>query len=944
MIKQISKYAQIAIAIVVFGCLPATSLQAQSNAAICQDGDCPSSVFSIQLDEPLKPESFSSDRTERFQQAYLSFLPIKNGYARNDDWQDEYEDSQLGGKSCLRHYQLEAMFAHEYVQNADFKKFVDGNAPNASSFVQDGFASSRKGLNLAKRMKDNCPKEVKDVQDKKGPSLDDFPPTYQRLGQELGYFDEKGKMLKPLDAPEEQQDDSKLNKKEQIAQLKQQVDQLPVGQEMKDKIGGVKNALGAARPKLGLLKGALGLLGSRLGTFLPGPLGLVGKIKTVNDVLGVLKNFIPKISVPNLLSKIGNLFRRGKDLGDKAKDLVDNSQKLKDKYDDISKKADGLQDKIAEREKAIDQLQNKLDELAKKKAELQSKLEDKPRKVLDELKKQVGDVAKDAGELVDNVEKETKLKDKLLEELDELTKAKEEVEEQLGQLEKKMEELAEEQTDLENETKQAEQEVEEVKKQEEKADELAEGLDDLKPETELEAEIADCEAELKGLLLEITGLDKKQDKFKDKLGKLAALPGKLLGKLSDLKLFQDKLKLPKNGIPVVGKILAKLDELSGKANAIGSIVEVLTGKKNKLQTTIEGYDKKLDNIKSTYDSRLTDLDGLKKELVNLIAEKFNLKAKLGQATDDAAAQEALVQDFIQRYKRFDDKSDCLSQKELEQKIAELKKEQETTEPELEKLEEDLEDAAKQEEKLEQQTKEVEKQVEEQAKQSEELKTAEETIKQEYGTDVKLEPVTVEEWAESFEVERPYWNAVFHPDDEVVEGKKGRYFEVQLKDADKNVKLLFGPGEYFLSKADFRKKYGSTIGAFVTEALQALKKTDQEKVKLYIQGGADIVGQETFSGNLDEQYLYREIKVLPMKADGERFGAMKVTKQTPEQNFRNPHLPNLRAQYLKEMILVYSKKFDPIVLEGVVKDFKDEGERNAIIYLFFPEEVLEDGGK
>ena len=44
-----------------------------------------------------------------------------------------------------------------------------------------------------------------------------------------------------------------------------------------------------------------------------------------------------------------------------------------------------------------------------------------------------------------------------------------------------------------------------------------------------------------------------------------------------------------------------------------------------------------------------------------------------------------------------------------------------------------------------------------------------------------------------------------------------------------------------------------------------------------------------------------------------------------------------------MIKVYSKKFDPIVLEGTVKDFKAEEERNAIIYLFIPEEVVTEYG-
>ncbi|WP_282784571.1 hypothetical protein [Phaeodactylibacter xiamenensis] len=68
-------------------------------------------------------------------------------------------------------------------------------------------------------------------------------------------------------------------------------------------------------------------------------------------------------------------------------------------------------------------------------------------------------------------------------------------------------------------------------------------------------------------------------------------------------------------------------------------------------------------------------------------------------------------------------------------------------------------------------------------------------------------------------------------------------------------LLFGAGEYFLSRNDFRERYGLTIGTFVSEALLALKKTDREKIKVFFQGSADFVGQATFSGNLDDNYLY-----------------------------------------------------------------------------------------
>lgn len=42
----------------------------------------------------------------------------------------------------------------------------------------------------------------------------------------------------------------------------------------------------------------------------------------------------------------------------------------------------------------------------------------------------------------------------------------------------------------------------------------------------------------------------------------------------------------------------------------------------------------------------------------------------------------------------------------------------------------------------------------------------------------------------------------------------------------------------------------------------LKKSDESKVKVFIQGSADITGQNSFSGKLNEQYPFDKISVLP----------------------------------------------------------------------------------
>ncbi len=924
------------------------ALSAQTNP-VCEDNDCSPDIFSVQLEAPMAPAKAGDvQRTQQFKGAYQKVKQIKSQMQQDPTWKTRYQSNALNGKSCLRLNQLESYFAYEYELNPEFKKFIDRQESNAEAWKEEGFQSSRRAINLSTRMKDHCPNEVKKVEKAPAGSLDELPKKYMKLGHALGYFDEKGNQLKPLDDPstaaqsDPEDDLDNMNKKQQIAELKDRVNQLPLGPETKDKIDGVKNALQNAKPNLGLLQGALGGLNAKLGTFLPEPTGLLSKINAARDILGALKNLKLKLPFKGLFNKIGDLFKEGEDLGKKAKDLVDNSNKLKDRYDDLAKKANDLEDKIKDRTSAVDGLEKQLDNLEQKQKELQEKLEDRPRKILDELKQQVGEVSNEAGDLVDQVQQENDLKDQLLDELKKLTNAKDKITDELANLEDKAADLAKEQQELDRETKAVQKEAEEAKKLDEKVDDLNKALEDLKPEKELEAEIADCEEDLKKLLLKISGLDEKQGKVKKKLGGLLDLPGKLLGKLSDLNLFQNKLKLPKDGVPVAEKTIAKVDKLIGKANAIGSFVEGLTGKKTKLQEKVENIGQKVDQVKGLYDSKLSNLDQLKGELVQLVAEKSGLKDLMDQAGSNTNSLDEKVRDFIDRYNLFDEKSDCLSKEELEQKIKDILKEQEQAEPELEELEGDLNDAEQQEEKLEQETQEVADEIDEQAEQAEELKQEEAAIKEEYGTDVELEPVTVEEWAESFEVDRPYWDAVFHPDDEVVEGYKGRYFEVRLKDADKAVKLLFGPGEYFMSKSDFRKNYGPTIGAFVTEALHTLKKTDRDKIKVFIQGSADIVGQSTFSGNLDKSYYYEEITVLPQSGE-ERFAGTAVSKKVPITNFRNNDLPNLRGCYLKEMISVYSKKLDPILLEGSVKEVVSERDRNAIIYLFIPEELLEAYG-
>ena len=68
-------------------------------------------------------------------------------------------------------------------------------------------------------MEDNCPEEVKSLENEQGPALDDLTNEYMSLGQELGYSDDQGNLLKPIEIPKEEiaalSNEPKLSKKQQ---------------------------------------------------------------------------------------------------------------------------------------------------------------------------------------------------------------------------------------------------------------------------------------------------------------------------------------------------------------------------------------------------------------------------------------------------------------------------------------------------------------------------------------------------------------------------------------------------------------------------------------------------------------------------------------------------------------------------------------------------------
>ena len=897
---------------------------------ICQEGDCPESIFEIQLNEPSAPQNYTPERTEKFKQAYLAFKSIKANLQSNLDWKEKYDAFQLGGAGCLRYYQLESTFGNEYLKNPDFKAIVEKEDPaGANQMVNNGFRSSRRAANLSTRMDSNCPDKKKNAEKKGGTPMSETNNEYQQLGYSLGFFDKDGNVLKALEQPKEYKPRNRMSKNERVEHLNNKVAALPVGAKEKEQLNNIDKDLQKAAPKFEGLKNFATAIAPLVSAFVPNPLSLLSNVGKVANLLGNLTGIKLKFPPNSLLSMVNDLFDKGKKFTDKVQDLVNRSQGLQDKTGLFKSKTDKLGINFKDRVAAVEDLKNKMKDLEQKKQGVLDKLGDKPKKILEDLENEMAKLEGEAQAFKDKLDVEENKKNQLLRQLGDLLKEKDQLGKTLEKLKDENSDLTKAVDDLQKAANQANDEMKAAQQQESELDKVLEELKKLPGEKDLTDNLKICEEDLKKFLARYTPVEKTQSKLKEKMDKVKELPEKLLDKVKNLKIFQNDLRKDKNGNPIAQKSLEKLDKLSDKANKVGSVLELLAGKRTRLQDKLAKIDGKIDQAKDIYDNRANLTDKLQKDALSLLLDKAGLDKQLADAKGTAEDMNRQANALLQKFQLFEDESNCIDLDDLKKKLEEIKGEQAEVKPEIEELDKGLEDARKQQEQVQQETDAFE-----------ELSTEQEKLKEQLGEDVNLDPVEPEEWAENFEVKRDYWEAVFHPDDEVVEGYKGRYFQVRLKDAEKKVKLLFGPGEYFMSRGDFRDTYGSVIGAFVTEALNGMRKADQDGIKLFVQGSADITGQNTFKGNLDDNFMYEEITVLPMKGNSDRFESTAKPLQISQKGFTNDDLPNLRGNYLREMISIYSRKLQPILLEGSVTKNVAVEDRNAVIYLFIPEYLVE----
>ena len=159
--------------------------------------------------------------------------------------------------------------------------------------------------------------------------------------------------------------------------------------------------------------------------------------------------------------------------------------------------------------------------------------------------------------------------------------------------------------------------------------------------------------------------------------------------------------------------------------------------------------------------------------------------------------------------------------------------------------------------------------------------------------------------------------------ELVDGRKGRYYLVELKNPKTGDRFTFDSGKYTFQSS--RTAYKSSFNAFAADVLKQLE--GQAKFELLVRGSADA---QSYNGQLEPGFEYRKISYLP-STRGKYLANLATTNVS--QTVKNTDLPNLRGEYLRGFLAELFPVSKATLLEGYVTKKDNPAARNTELILF-----------
>ncbi|MEQ1695285.1 MAG: hypothetical protein ABL901_05520 [Hyphomicrobiaceae bacterium] len=159
--------------------------------------------------------------------------------------------------------------------------------------------------------------------------------------------------------------------------------------------------------------------------------------------------------------------------------------------------------------------------------------------------------------------------------------------------------------------------------------------------------------------------------------------------------------------------------------------------------------------------------------------------------------------------------------------------------------------------------------------------------------------------------------------ELVDGRKGRYYLIELKNPKTGNRFTFDSGKYTFQSS--RAAYKTSFNAFAADVLKQLE--GQAKFDLFVRGSADA---QAYNGQLEPGFEYRKISYLPNSRG--KYLSNPATINVA-QSVKNTDLPNLRGEYLRGYLAELFPVAKVNLLEGYVTKKDNPAARNTELILF-----------
>ena len=174
------------------------------------------------------------------------------------------------------------------------------------------------------------------------------------------------------------------------------------------------------------------------------------------------------------------------------------------------------------------------------------------------------------------------------------------------------------------------------------------------------------------------------------------------------------------------------------------------------------------------------------------------------------------------------------------------------------------------------------------------------------------------------IQTPNYDVSVYPDPELIKGRRGKYYVIDVKDAEQGARYFFQGGKYTISTR--QEQFRSSLNTFVKDVLE--KMQGRVEYQLMVRGSAD---SKPWRGQFEPGHEYKNLRFL------KAIGGDKYVNETSDlvlgTPLNNGDLPNLRAAFLQKVVgSVYPVK-EPLILQGTVSSQVSDGDRNAELILF-----------